>query len=229
MTLTPFGYIRKNWIELLVAVIWLQSVIGAVIAENWTLLAIAGLGGLLLLTIIFIVLQKQQRHPIGTGEGFKIPRKALIFTIGRQKETVNLSIQNQKPEWLGLICTYQSESVANEIISESGLLPEHCQKEIVDPWDILDGRDKVEVLIQWLQRKGLQPEDIVVDLTGGTTPMSVGAFSITDVMGIDTQYIRSRYDENNRPILDSQDCILVSRHTRRLKQAEEPKEGKSTT
>jgi len=210
-----YRFLRSRWIELLVAGVWLQSTVGAVLTMDWRLMAVTGLGGLVVLAVIFWVFGRFQRRrvaPLGTGEAFQIPRKALIITVGMPKEPGLYAIQSQHPAFIGLICSHLTEPTAQEIITASGLSFEHTQKMIVDPWDILDVREKTETILKWLVRRGIQPQETSLDITGGTTLMSVGVFSIAEEWGIDTQYIRSKYDANNKPIPKSQEGILVHRH-----------------
>jgi hypothetical protein len=62
-------------------------------------------------------------------------------------------------------------------------------------------------------RHGLKPEEIALDPTGGMTPMSLGAFSVAQERQIDSQYVRSNYDDQNRPIRGSQELIFLSRYS----------------
>lgn len=209
-------FLRSRWVELLVAGVWLQSVVGAALARDWSLLAITGLGGLILLGLIFWLverLQQKRSTPVGFGEAFQVPRRGLILTVGGQKETALFAIESQKPEWIGLLCSWRTETVALEIIEDSRLPFDRVQKEIVDPWDIVDVREKMETLLKWFARKGVLAAEMTIDITGGTTPMSVGVFTVAEEWRVDTQYIRSQYDEENKPLPRSQEGILVSRHS----------------
>ncbi len=209
-------FLRTRWMELLIAGVWLQSLVGAALARDWAVLSSTGLGGLVLLTAVFWLVERLRRKrmtPVGTGEAFLVPRRGLILTIGGQKETAVFAIQTQKPEWVGLLCSRQSESVASEIITICQLPTERVQKEIVDPWDILDVRDKMEALLKWLARKGVAYTEMAIDITGATTPMSVGAFMVAEESRLDTQYVRSQYDAGNKVIPKTQEGILVSRHS----------------
>ncbi len=210
-------FFRTRWVELLVAGVWLQSTVGAALAGDWRLLALTGLGGLLLLAAVFWLIEKLRRKraaPQGVGEAFQVQRRGLILTVGGQKSTALFAISSQKPAWLGLLCSRQTETVAEEIINVSELPVERVQKEIADPWDVVDVRDKMQTLVKWLTRKGVPLGEIALDITGGTTPMSVGAFTVAEEQGLDTQYVRSQY-EGNRPIEKTQEGILVSRHSPR--------------
>jgi len=211
-----YSFLRSRWVEVLVVGVWLQSTVGAALARDWGLLAMTGLGGLAVLAIIFSVagyFRRRQVNPIGVGEAFQIPRKALILTVGMPKDVGLFAIRSQKPSHLGLICSHATEPTAQEIITASGLPVERIQKMIIDPWDILDVREKAETILKWLRRQGIQAQETSLDITGGTTPMSVGVFSMAEEWGMDTQYIRSKYDAQNKPIQKSQEGILVSRHS----------------
>ncbi len=209
-------FLHTHWIDLLVAGVYLQSVVGAAIARDWGLLALTGLGGLVLLVAVFWLAEQLQRRraaPLGVGAAFTIPRRGLILTVGGQKDTALIAIQSLEPEWLGLLCSRQTEAVAEEILAASGLSGEHVQKEIADAWDIIDVRNKTDALFKWLVHKENTTAEIAVDITGGTTPMSVGAFTMAEEWGIDTQYVRSRFDAQNKPIPKTQDGIVIKRHT----------------
>ena len=211
-----YHFFHRRWVELLVAGVWLQSVVGAALAQDWALLAVAGLGGLALLAAVFWLVERlRQRRtaPVGVGEAFKLSRRGLVVIVGGQKNTALFVIESQRPEWIGLLCSRQSEALADEVIDDSRLGGERTQKEIVDAWDIVDVRDKVETLLKWLTRKGLSPGEMAVDITGGTTPMSVGAFMLAEQWGVDTQYVRSQYDAQNKPVPKTQEGLLISRHS----------------
>jgi len=210
-----YGFLRSRWVEVLVVGVWLQSTVGAALTRDWSLLAITGLGGLAVLAVIFSVasyIKRSRANSIGVGEAFQIPRKALILTVGMPKEPGLFAVQSQKPTHLGLVCSHITEPTAQEIIAASGLQVEHIQKMVVDPWDIMDVREKTETILKWLRRQGIQSQETSLDITGGTTPMSVGVFSMAEEWGMDTQYIRSKYDAQNKPIPRTQEGILVSRH-----------------
>lgn len=88
----------------------------------------------------------------------------------------------------------------------------HVQPEIVDAWSVVEVRAKTGYLLDWLARHGVSPAEMVVDITGGTSIMSAGAFSVAAERGIDCQYVRSDYDENNRPKPNTQRGVFVTRY-----------------
>jgi hypothetical protein len=60
--------------------------------------------------------------------------------------------------------------------------------------------------------KGLTSSDIAADITGGTTTMSVGVFSMTEERNVDSQYIFCRHYENNKCVDGTQEAVFVSRY-----------------
>ena len=212
-------FLQSRWIELLVAGVWLQSVISAAFTGDLALLALTTLGGLALLVLIFWLVRRigqarsRRRAPVyGLGEAFAIPRRAVIFTVGIQKETALLALGAQEPEWVGLICSRETVPVAGEIESASGLDADHVQVEVVDPWSVVEVRAKAGFLLDWLARQGVDPVETTVDITGGTSIMSAGAFSVAAERRIDCQYVRSDYDEANQPKPNTQRGVFVTRY-----------------
>jgi len=61
-----------------------------------------------------------------------------------------------------------------------------------------------------MARKGLQKEDIAVDITGGTKTMTIGAFSVSEENEIDSQYIFCREYLNNKCVNGTQVALLIS-------------------
>jgi hypothetical protein len=62
-----------------------------------------------------------------------------------------------------------------------------------------------------MHKEGLSISDVAVDITGGMTIMSVAVYTLAAERSIDSQYIKSKYDRNNKPILDTQEAIFVAR------------------
>jgi hypothetical protein len=209
-------YFRANWESILIAGIFLPLFGSAVIDGNLFLAVIAVIGGLAFVALIYkmIALFNQSQPPLrGENVAFQVQRRGLIFTVGGQLDTVRTALRRQKPEYLALICSDRTEGIANQLRGEFDFDEEHFKKEIIDPYNIEEIRSKTEIILNWLTEKGLRPEEIVADITGGMTTMSVGVFSATEEKRIDSQYIRSQYDEKNKPIPGTQEAIFISRYS----------------
>jgi len=208
-------FFKARWVELLIAGVWLQSVVSAAFTGSLVLLALTTLGGLALLIVVFWLVGTLRRHrspAYGDSEAFVTPRQAVVFTVGRQPHTILFALQSQKPTWLGLICSRETEATADDIRAKSGLEDGRVQKEIVDPWSVIEVREKLAFVFDWLARQGVKREEIVLDITGGTAIMSAGAFSLAVERQVDCQYVRSDYDAENRPIPNTQRAVFVARH-----------------
>jgi hypothetical protein len=193
------GFFKSRWVEVLITGVWLQSVINALFTANITLILLTALGGLALLIVIFVLVSRLSPKPppptYDRGEVMEVLRDAVIFTVGGQDETIRFALDSQEPKWLGLICSSRTQEIAQRVIAYSGLDEDHIRSEIVDPWSVPDVRAQTDSLLSWLQRNGVAKERIVVDFTGGTAIMSAGAYSQAIENRVDTQYIRSDYNE----------------------------------
>jgi hypothetical protein len=123
---------------------------------------------------------------------------------------MDYAIRGQMPEYVGFLCTEQSLPVIDGLISQHRLREGQWRREIVDARDIADVRAKTNLLIEWFLRQALASESIVVDLTGGLTPMSLGAFSVAQERQLDSQYVRSQY-RGNKPLPGTQELVFLSR------------------
>jgi hypothetical protein len=208
-------YFRANWESILIEAILLQFLITGILDGNLFLAMIAAVGGLALLALIYktIDLIGQSQTPLrGENIAFRIPRRGLIFTVGGQSDTIRMALKHQEAEYIAFICSSKTENVANQLGEEFAFDEEHIKKEVVDPQNINEIRLKTGVILNWLNEKGLGLSDIAADITGGMTTMSVGVFSMTEERHIDSQYIRSQY-QDNLPIKDTQEAVFVSRYS----------------
>ncbi len=207
-------FFAQRWQELLITGIWLQSAVAAAFTGNVWAIVLTSLGGLILLFATFSVIGwLQRRTRFGNGKLLAMPRKAIVFTVGYQKNTILWAIDAQKPEWLGLLCSRETESVANEIAGESGVATDHIQKEIADATSVEDIRSKMATILDWLKRNAVARPDTIVDITAGTAVMSVGTFSMANERSYDCQYLRSQFDINNKPIKGTQEPVVIVAHT----------------
>lgn len=173
-------------------------------------------GSLLLLMVIVIIIKAAlskfvQKGSLEPSPAFDIPRRGVIYTAGMQTATMRFSLENQKPQYAGFICTKASEQHVDELIKEIGIGENNYQKKPVDPQDVVENGIETKLLVNWMLAKGLKNSDIVVDVTGGMTTMSVGAFSMAEELKVDTQYIKSDYDRN-RPT-GPKSGVIVKRYS----------------
>jgi hypothetical protein len=167
---------------------------------------------LIVILVIKIALKKLAKKGLIGGEAFKVGRKGIIYTAGMQTETIKASLDNQNPSYIGFLCSKASEPYVERLLKEIGFDEDRYNKKTIDPQNINEIRVETNLIIDWMFSKGLKSSEIVLDVTGGMTTMSVGAFSIVDELKIDTQYIKSNFDDRNRPIKNTQQGVFVKRY-----------------
>jgi hypothetical protein len=210
-----FHFLRSQWQEIVIPGIWIPIVIWAITTGNVPFIVFSLIGGALLIVALYSLIDKvrKRQQPAFDGEASGISRKGLIFTVGMQGDTIAYVLQGQQPQWADFLCTEQTLGVVDKLMASQQFPPERWRREIVDPRDIADVRAKTHSLIDWLVKQGLKTEEIALDPTGGMTPMSLGAYSVAQERQIDSQYVRSRYDEQNRPVRGTQELIFLSRYS----------------
>jgi len=211
------SFLRSHWLKVLVVYVMVPSSINAVYSLNpkilmWTFLIELGL---VITAIIAMTLYSDRRlSSHSRNEAFQVFRKGMVFTVGNQLNTISFAIKNQNPKFIGLICSAGTKDKANLLKEEMGLDEEHFVMKEVDPRNIEEIRAMAASILKWLRSKDLQDSEIAVDITGGMTTMSAGVFDVFEEEKIDSQYIFSKYDENNKVVLDTKDAILFSQHSR---------------
>lgn len=142
-------------------------------------------------------------------------RRAVIFTVGKPDVLIKFAIQRLTPDYVGFICTDWSEPTADGVIADLNLKSDRAQKKLVDARSGSDITGAVRHLVDWARRSGVRDSEIVVDITGGLTTLSVAAFAVAEEAAVDAQYVLSRFDPTtNKPIPGEQDVILFSRGSR---------------
>jgi hypothetical protein len=209
-------FFRFHWKEIVVVNIFPQCVIAAIYSFKLSVLMSTVFIGIALLALVFglaSILSRRELPLHGDAVAFKVPRRGMVFTVGMQPHTIRMALKHRKPDYVAFICSSKSELLADELANEFRFERDHGKKEIVDPQNIKEIRTKTSLILDWLAEKGLETDEIAVDITGGMTTMSVAVFSVTEERKIDSQYIRSEYDEKNRPIDGTQEAVFVSRYS----------------
>jgi len=114
------------------------------------------------------------------------------------------AIRHMRPTYLGFFGTPETDErrVAEKLLSERcpelGVAPLASNAKSWDQLDLRDGTRTVMALIDWMLDRGLEPADVVVDITGGTKLMSVCGFLAAEAKGVDCEYIRSEWTAAGR-------------------------------
>jgi len=125
--------------------------------------------------------------------------QGIIFTVSR-KEVPLWVIKQINPMAIGLLSSESSRNAAQEIrvfAQQMGTLI--IEEEVInDPDDPAEVNRKAKKIMHELKDKGL--DEMAMDITGGKTPMSLGAFMAAEEMGVDSIYVTTEYKDNKPDI-----------------------------
>lgn len=142
---------------------------------------------------------KRNRFPSIGGQLEHSHWQGIIFTVSR-KEVPLWVIKQINPMAIGLLSTESSRNEAQEIrvfAQQMGILI--IEEEVInDPDDPAEVNRKAKKVIHELKDKGV--DELAMDITGGKTPMSLGAFMAAEEMGVDSIYVTTDYKDKNPDI-----------------------------
>ena len=125
--------------------------------------------------------------------------QGIIFTVSR-KEVPLWVIKQINPRAIGLLSSESSRNAAQEIrvfAQQMGTLI--IEEEVInDPDDPAEVNRKAKKIMHELKDKGL--DEMAMDITGGKTPMSLGAFMAAEEMGVDSIYVTTEYKDKKPDI-----------------------------
>lgn len=117
----------------------------------------------------------------------------IVFTVSNA-DVPRYVIEYLKPKRVGLVCTAESQGYADQIKAhmqaEGGSVHEVIQ--IGNPDDPQESRRAARYLLDGMRHSGC--ETLAVDVTGGKTPMSLGAFMAAEEAGATTLYVATHFD-----------------------------------
>lgn len=210
-------YLHDHKLDLLIGVLAVPLMTTLLFLEQASLavrvLCAALLIGFVGLLLLSSYLGRRERGHLGGDIAFDVVRRGLVFTLGRQTDTPLLALQRQHPQWVGLLCTAESKPQADALIAALNLNPAYARISLVDGHNANHVHQQTLQLLAWLKAQGLGKHEMAVDVTGGLTTMSVGAFAAAQSQRVDTQYVRSDFDAQNKPIPNTQKGVFVVRYT----------------
>ena len=148
---------------------------------------------------------------------FVTKRRGLIVTLGFKSHESGSAVMKEadvlKPEFLGFLVTADTErlGILAQIVDNLNLNRADYKEEPVNPTDVRNIKNGTLRLIHWMEKdKGIPIGEIAIDVTGGTTPISIGAFLAAQERGVDVNYIYSDYDVDlNRYMPDTQKALVI--------------------
>jgi hypothetical protein len=137
---------------------------------------------------------------------------AVAFTISHDEVPIRVLQRHIDAERVGLIYSERSRPAAEAIkkfLVEQGKHPP--EEQIVhNADDPAEARRKTRFLLEFWRAENLT--GLAVDVTGGKTPMSLGAFLAAEEIGASTLYVTAEYDPKlQKPNLETAQIRCLSR------------------
>lgn len=136
---------------------------------------------------------------------------AIAFTISHAEVPIRVLDRHLDTERVGLIYSELSRPAAEKIknyLRERGKPPPEEQV-IQNADDPAEAQRKTRYLLEGWQAEDLS--QLAVDVTGGKTPMSLGAFLAARDSGASTLYVTSDYGNLRKPDLDTAVVRCISK------------------
>lgn len=138
------------------------------------------------------------------------PIDAIVFLVSKT-EVPSWVLRQLRPAHVGFVATAQSLKNAQVLDAEARTLGlrVHQTIEINDPDDSATTRQAVMQMIS--RMRDAQAKEIAVDVTGGKTPMSLGAFMAAEELAVQTIYVATEFDPAlNKPLMDTARVMRIS-------------------
>jgi hypothetical protein len=118
----------------------------------------------------------------------------IVFTVSKV-ETPRFVIERCRPRMASLICTRESRAAAGEVAraAERAGVTVRGIHEIDDPDRPEQTRQVASAMLATMRESGCRLP--AVDLTGGKTPMSLGAFMAAEEQAAISLYVAAAFDE----------------------------------
>jgi len=192
--------------------------------ELWTLLDRYGilLGDLLmtvsLLAAVYGIIKRnalrswlaRNRFPSIGGNPEHTHWQGIVFTVSRAEVPLWV-IHQVQPDRIGLLITQTSQeqsAIIRQAAEQQGIT---VYIEILnDPDDPAEANRKTKELLQTLRQNGIS--ELAVDITGGKTPMSLGAFMAAEELSSDSIYVTSHY-KDGKPDMNTAHNKAISQAT----------------
>lgn len=181
------------------------GVVQIISGDLWQRLGLAGLlivlllivGAFLVYRLVLWLIHKllpPARYPVGKAPE---PRRGLIMLLGGgSRETVPVATEHHRPrlEHIWFVTTERTTSLFDDlkrVFASVVAQPEH----VVNHWEPVECQNAVERALSHARVLGIEPQELICDLTGGTTAMTVGAIRACLTHKLAAQMVAARYDE----------------------------------
>jgi hypothetical protein len=119
--------------------------------------------------------------------------KVLIASLGGTPDPVVKSIETHKPDYLYFFSSQESNTKeypnVKKRLDELGMSPKMESIIVDDVNDLVHCYEKASELTHKIEKRGIPPEDVIVDYTGGTKNMTAALVLATVAKGYKFSYV----------------------------------------
>lgn len=105
--------------------------------------------------------------------------KAMIISVGGTIEPILKAINHYAPSFVVFLVSEQSEKQIDEILNKSKIKCDYETVKIKDPQNLLETYAKSLDAAKLVLSRGIEKDNVIVEYTGGTKPMSSGVVLAT--------------------------------------------------
>ena len=203
---TFYNYLRHMPEVTLVMGAFLGWYLQAYVFEDW--LSHLGLGGPIWPLVVLLILaglwtgariaydrmRARRWSPIVLGPQPQ-PRRGLILLLGSNEAPARMALAHHLStlEFVWLVVTMRTQGGTGRLWREMAPL-HHDDKLVLDPWRPAETANAVERAISHARTLGMGPEEVICDITGGTTAMTFGAITACQRAGVALEMVPAEYD-----------------------------------
>jgi CRISPR-associated protein (TIGR02710 family) len=115
--------------------------------------------------------------------------KALLVSLGGTPEPIVRAIEAHEPSMVCFLASQDTHHLVADVLSSCS---QKFRRHVVlaeDPQDLASCFAAARACVDWLSSQGVRPDDVLVDFTGGTKPMSAALALATIPLGCQLHYV----------------------------------------
>lgn len=214
-------FLRQRYLEIVILYVAVQLLLvpltGWLDEHAWVSVLLAFLVlGVLALLLDHAERRRRRRESLGHVASLEQPgRRAVIILLSPldySESVCQLVMEHEGITHVGFLSTakVEIEGHLEGYRSRAASLGKTLAVATCDPDDVRDIGVQTRSLIDRMMRvHGLGKHEIVVDITHGTTIMSVGAFIAADQVGLECRYLASDVDAHGRRVEGTQRAVIL--------------------
>jgi hypothetical protein len=99
--------------------------------------------------------------------------RGAVVSVGGTADPIIFSLKQHQPAYVLFLVSEESANTVEKALQELGYVPQYELLKVHNEGNLAESYEKLRKAIpQWLKHRALAAEDVYVDMTGGTKPMS---------------------------------------------------------